>query len=219
MTTFIQPPFWAQGYGRWLTQAGTPHVGVQFLDADPIVEPITLDDAKAWLRVTMVDAGEDAVIARLITAARTACETRTQRPIVAHVCDVFLDRIQAAGWITLPFAPVTAVSSVTITDLAGVAAVMDPATYLVDLASEPARIGLPTMGFWQPMVMRAFQAVAIRLTLGYAQPPEDLLQAMRLLLGHFYENRSAVQPATRFDAVLPLGVNELLAPYELVMVP
>jgi len=226
MTTFIQPPFWAQGYGRFFSGRSEPvHVGVQFLDTAAPVEPITLDEAKAWLRVTIADADdilshlEDDVIARLISAARTSCETRTHRPIVAHVCDVFFDRLPPGGWITLPFAPVTAVTSVTITDVTGVPTVVDPTTYLVDLASEPPRLGLPTFGLWQPVAMRAFQAVAIRLTLGYTHPPEDLLQAMRLLLGHYYENRVAVQPGVRNDAVMPLGVAELLAPYELVMVP
>jgi uncharacterized phiE125 gp8 family phage protein len=218
MTTFIQPPFWAQGYGRLLTGRSAPiHVGVQFLDVAPIVDPITLADAKSFLRVTIPD--EDADITRFITAARSFCEQRTHRPIVAHTCDVFYDRtLNPFGWITLPFAPVQAVTSVTTTDITGLATVVDPATYLVDLASEPARIGLPTAVFW-PFPLRAFQAIAVRLVLGYDQPPEDLLQAMRLMLGHFYENRVAATDAVRGTAQsLPLGVDELLAPYELVMV-
>lgn len=219
MTTFIQPPFWAQGRARWLQRDGAAHVAMQFVLEEPpvpVVEPITLEDAKLYLRVTVPD--EDAVIARLITAARVFCERRTSRPFVRQVADVFYDSLGMTQWITLPVAPVQAVTSVTITDLSGVATVVDPATYRVDLASEPPRIGLPTMGFW-PWPQQGFQGVAIRVVLGYPVLPDDLAQAVYLLVGHYYENRDAIQATTRIrDIPLPFGVEELLASYELVMV-
>lgn len=194
------------------------HVGVQFIETDPptpIVEPITLADAKLFLRVTVPD--EDALIERLITAARTFCEQRTQRPIVPRVGDVFYDAISPGQWITLPFSPVSEVTRVTMTDATGTASVIDPSAYLVDLASDPPRIGLPSGTYW-PFPLRAFQAIAIRLVIGYIVVPEDLLQAMRLLLGHYYESRTATQSG-HIIATLPLGVDELLAPYEFVLLP
>jgi uncharacterized phiE125 gp8 family phage protein len=214
MTTFIQPPFWAYDR-RWQLGRTVPtHVGVTFDPSAVITEPLTVDAAKLYLRVSQPD--EDAVIADLITAARVFCEKRTGRPIARQDCDVIYDRIAMGQWITLPYAPVSAVVQIEATDIVGVATVLDPSAYLVDLASEPARVGLPTAGFW-PMSLRAFQAIAIRLTVGYVVPPADLVQAMRLLLGNFYENREAVQSG-HIIATLPLGVEDILAPYELVSV-
>lgn len=212
MTTFIQPPFWAQGAG--LRGRGAPHCGVQFvLDGTP-TEPVTLEETKLFLRVTVPD--EDDFIGRCITAARVFCENRIGRAIASHVCDVFYDQINPYAWITLPFSGVREVTSVQTTDVNGVQTLVDPSLYLVDLASDPARIGLPTGQCW-PMSLRAFQAVAVRLVLGYVQAPEDLVQAIRLLVGHYYEDRGALLTGQQ-TAVLPLGVDDHLAPYEQVRV-
>jgi uncharacterized phiE125 gp8 family phage protein len=73
------------------------------------------------------------------------------------------------------------------------------------------------MTFW-PWPQQRFQGVAIRVVLGYTVLPADLAQAMYLLIGHYYENRVPTQVGARNDAVLPFGVDELLAPYELVRV-
>lgn len=54
------------------------------------------------------------------------------------------------------------------------------------------------------------------LTAGYANPPADLLAAVKLMLGHLYAHREAAT----MDSVteLPLGVDALLHPYRRVMV-
>lgn len=189
-----------------------PHVGVQVVPG-AIVEPITLDDAKRFLRVTVSD--EDADISRLISAARLFCEHRIGHAIASQTCDIYYDQVDPAAWIPLPVAPVASVTSVKITDTANVQTTINPALYLVDLASDPARVGLPFGGTWPPS--RAFQGLVIRLVVGYPVPPEDLVQAMRILLGHYYENRLAVE--NHAWTTLPLGVAELLAPYELIHIP
>lgn len=210
MITFIQPPFWAHPVRR-----GAPHQTVLFIDDDPPVEPITLAEAKLYLRIHADQTDEDALIERLITAARTYCETRLSRPIAQHRCDVFRDRLGTYDLITLPIGPVREVTSITVTDFAGVSTVIDPSLYLVDLASTPARIGLPTGQVW-PQNLRRFQPIAIRLLVGDVQPPDDLVQAMRLLIGLYYEERIPIQPAR--EELSKFGVDDHLAPYELVQV-
>ena len=64
--------------------------------------------------------------------------------------------------------------------------------------------------------MRPFQGLTVRVIAGYDQLPADIRQAMYLLIGHYYENRLRSQVGVRFDAVLPLGVADLLAPYTIV---
>lgn len=202
-------PWWAQ------EATDPPHYGIQVVPGVAPVEPITLEDAKLYLRVTVSD--EDADISRLITAARLFCEHRIGHAIAQQTVDIYVDRVDPSTWIPLPVAPVASVTSVKTTDTANVQTTIDPAMYLVDLASDPARIGLPYGGTW-PSSLRAFQGMVIRLVVGYTLPPEDLVQAIRVLLGHYYENRNAVESG-HILTTLPLGVTDLLAPYELVQIP
>lgn len=210
MSPFIEPPFWAHRARR-----GSAHQSVQFIDDGPPVEPMTLAEAKLHLRVHTDQADEDPLIERYITSARTYCENRLQRILAQRTCDVFLDSLLPYHVITLPVGPVVEVTSIKTTDTEGVQTTVDPALYLVDLASVPARIGLPSGQAW-PMNLRAFQSVVIRLVVGYVQPAEDIVQAMRLLIGHYNEKRMAVQPTT--EEALKLGVEDHLAPYEEVQV-
>jgi len=65
---------------------------------------------------------------------------------------------------------------------------------------------------WPSTTLRPYNGVCITFTCGYGDAsavPENLIEAMMLLIGHYYENREAVitgQPA----AELPLGVERLL---------
>jgi len=163
--------------------------------------------------VSTVD--DDALINRYITTARCYVERRIERPIVAHTLDVLFDRVYPSPWLTLPIGSVLAVTSITSTNDAGVATVLAPSAYVVDLASTPARLGLAAGGTW-PSDVRALQGVAIRVEVGLVPVPEDLVHALRLLVGHYYENRMASVGDERVDAALPFGVDELLAPYEMV---
>jgi len=128
---------------------------------------------------------------------------------------VLFDRVYPSPWLTLPIGSVLAVTSITSTNDAGVATVLAPSAYVVDLASTPARLGLAAGGTW-PSDVRALQGVAIRVEVGLVPVPEDLVHALRLLVGHYYENRMASVGDERVDAALPFGVDELLAPYEMV---
>jgi len=210
--TFLEPPFWARGSFRY----GAPHVAVRFVaPVTAPTEPITVAEMKDHLKISLTEAGQDALIARYIRAARTYVENRTHRPIVLQDCDVLYDALPPYGWIDLPFTPVAAVTWIKTTDVAGITTTMDPAAYLLDAASEPARIGLPTGSTW-PAGLRAFQPIAIRLAVGYTTVPEDIVEAIRLLVGHYERNRAAAAVGVRFDATLPFGVDDILAPYELI---
>jgi uncharacterized phiE125 gp8 family phage protein len=209
MTTFLQLPFWSRDYSRmW------QHIAVARVQGDSPDEPISVDDAKDFLRVTVAD--EDVLIGSMITAARQFVEQWIGRPLQVQQWDVFLDRRPRDGTaIALPFAPLVWVDSIKTTDLAGVEHTVDPTTYAWDTASEPGRVWLLTGQMW-PVDLRAFQPIVIRIRVGYAVVPETIIQAMRLLIGHYFENRVASAVGVRFDATLPFGVAELLAPYTVV---
>lgn len=56
--------------------------------------------------------------------------------------------------------------------------------------------------------------VVITYTAGYSTVPSDLIEAIKLLVGHFYANREGV--VLGVSAVsLPLGIEALIAPYRI----
>jgi uncharacterized phiE125 gp8 family phage protein len=66
--------------------------------AAPAAEPITLAEAKAWLRVDGTD--EDTLITALIAAARTHVENFTRRALITQQFEVSFDAFQGASrWV------------------------------------------------------------------------------------------------------------------------
>lgn len=123
-------------------------------------------------------------------------------------------------WIKLPAGPVRGVESVRYTDANGDWQTFDPVNYTLDNFAEPARIYLMPNLSW-PETLRIPNAVRIRYAAGYSLPgdsPQEFqisklaLQAMKLLLGHFYENRENVfvNDARAVALELPQGAASLL---------
>jgi uncharacterized phiE125 gp8 family phage protein len=145
------------------------------LISPPAVEPVTLTEAKAHLRLAGSD--EDDLVAALIVAARVHVETVTRRVLIAQEWRVFLDAAPPDGVVMLPVMPVSAVSAVTVYDRQGLPAVLAPADYTVDLASVPGRLALTGGG---PAPGRAFNGIEIDLTAGYGLSGLDVPQPLRL---------------------------------------
>lgn len=184
-------------------------------------EPVTLAEAKLNLRVDGSD--EDARITSLIVAARQAVERMTGLVLtprtVTETVPTLGRSIDLIAW------PVTAITEIRHPDADGALAVLPSDQYRVSLKRRPVRIipasfnwGLaPGWNCWpfdRHHHHRERLPVEIDIEAGYATPddvPEAIKQAMHLLIGHFYTNRSAVDAGVRAAAVeLPLGVEALL---------
>jgi uncharacterized phiE125 gp8 family phage protein len=208
------------------------------------IEPVSLDEARAHVR--LVQTADDALLGNLITSARIYVENALARQLVTATWRWTLDRfydVQRApmglynewvwnpmrtlrgrtvrDWYTLflPRAPVQSVTSLQYYDTNGVLQTMDPALYLLDTDSEPARI-TPAWGtFWPPWLLRE-NSISISFVAGYgdaggtaaasaAAVPQTIKQAILLLVGHWYENREAVVIGPSTGSV-PLAVDALL---------
>ena len=177
----------------------------------PVAEPLTLADAKAFLRIDHT--AEDGLLAALITAARQAIESASGRILMAQTWRVTRDAWPVSGLILAPLAPVRAVVAARVfTGTAFAALPLDVFTLRRDRA--PAVIGVDLAR--APRPTRALGGIELDLTLGYgatpADVPADLIQAVRLLTAHLYENRDGTTGAGR----LPEPVEALLRPYRLV---
>jgi uncharacterized phiE125 gp8 family phage protein len=98
------------------------------------------------------------------------------------------------GGVFLRMAPVSAVNSIQYLDPEGVLQTLDPSKYIVDLASEPARI-YPAYGLAWPITRWQNNAIQIGFTAGYSADaslvPRRAKQAIRLLGSAWYWNREA----------------------------
>src|ERR1700742_3808879 len=124
------------------------------LTAPPAVEPVTLAEAKAHLKVDTGDA--DALIGTLVTAARARVEWHTGRALVTQSWILWRDCW--ASPVEIPLPPLQAVTAVTVYASDGAAGVVGPGAHTVDAASQPARVAF---GCVPPMSLRTINAVAI----------------------------------------------------------
>lgn len=175
----------------------------------PASEPLTLVEAKLHLRVDVAD--DDTLIAALITAARQYCEGVLWRALMPQTWELYLDEWPCEE-IELPKPPLQSVTSVKYTNSIGATTTMDAGDYTVDTASEPGRVVLNYGELWPTVTLATANPIAIRYVCGYADAahvPETVKAAMKLLIGHLYENREAVVAGLIVTSV-PLAVESLL---------
>jgi uncharacterized phiE125 gp8 family phage protein len=161
----------------------------------PVVEPVSIDEFKMHLRLD-TDA-QDSMLAMLITAARQMLEETVWRQFVTATWAFSLDAWQTC--IALPRPPLAnMVPTVAEPDLGiayidstGVVQILDPATYQVDMASQPGRLLLTSM----PALGTGLTPVTITYQAGYGDlstdVPAPLRQAILLFAADMYEHTEA----------------------------
>lgn len=177
----------------------------------PQAEPLTLAEAKAFLRVE--HSADDELITSLVRAARLAVEAATRRAMLTQGWRIVLDGWPSSGLIVAPITPLRAIVAAQVRNAAGDAVALDLAALTLDAASAPGRIRFDRARVGAPGQLIA--GIEIEVTVGYGDDgeavPEPLRQAMRLLVGRYYEQRDRVEGDS-----LPEAVAALLAPYRVV---
>lgn len=187
--------------------------------APPGAEPVSVSDARSWLRV--VHEEEDALITSLIAAARERVEALTGRALIARgLCETLDDWPRArtdgrSGAVRLPAPPLISVEAVRIYGAAGAPELWSADEYQVDTRSDPGRI-IPLAPFSLPRPGRRAAGIEIDFTAGYGPDPQDvpgpLREAVLRLAAHAYGGRLAPE-AERGEGQLPDGVAHLIRPY------
>ena len=181
------------------TTAGVPGVyatsalGVVTLVAEEVALIITAASGTITA-VTNDDALLAGLIIGLIKAAREWCEGYQNRAYVTQTWKLILDE-WPEEYIRVPLPPLQVVSSVKYTDSAGIQTPWPAVERLVDIYSEPGRI-VPAYGkSWPSVILQPAYGIEVEFVAGYgvaAAVPERVKQAMKLIVGHWYENREAV---------------------------
>lgn len=106
----------------------------------------------------------------------------------------------------------TASGIITYYDTANTVATFAAASYFVDTKSEPGRVVLAYGQSWPGTTLRPANGICVTFIAGYGAAsavPENIKQAMLLLIGHFYENREAIVIG-QTAMPLPMAVESLL---------
>ncbi len=140
------------------------------------LEPVTLTEAKAHLRVTTAD--EDALIQQLITDSRTFIERIVGVDMVHkhydYVVDMFPFHDQMK--IELPVSPLDSVEFIKYTDIDEVLQTWDSSLYTVDNANQLGLI-YPAIDEVYPNTINYPNAVQVRYQAGPAEEANDTAQS------------------------------------------
>lgn len=158
----------------------------------PSVEPITIEEAKIFLRIDTNE--EDSLISSLISAARMHAEKYTCRSFLTQRWE--LTKKVLADKIYLPYPPVQGVESISVDGR------------FVDVY-EYTLLAEDTLYFLSPIRSVTPGGIVIRYTAGYGNVPEDvprdIRQAILITVAGLYENRES--------GGISAEARELLKPY------
>lgn len=174
----------------------------------PPVEPVDLAEAKTWLRVDTTD--EDALITALIMAARHRIENYLRRSLINRAY-IWRTCLPVDNFMCLPRPPLVSITRLSLIGETDQAVDIPASDYEVITRREPGELHLTTERNWTDY-LSGFATLEVEFVAGYGTQatdvPTPIRQALRLLLGQYYEFREA-----RPDAGLPDMVAALLAPY------
>ncbi|MBL4763500.1 MAG: phage head-tail connector protein [Gammaproteobacteria bacterium] len=173
------------------------------LTTKPAFEPVSLTEAKDHLRVT--DDAEDAEISVVIKSAREYCETYTGRPLITQTWKYY-GRCFGNEVELMP--NLQSISSVKYIDNDGNQQTINPSNYKADTVSEFGVL-YPAYEYAWPSVRNVRNAVEVEFVCGYGgidDVPKIINQALKLLLTHWDEDRSA-------SSDVPNGIDKMLFPF------
>jgi len=175
----------------------------------PTDEPINLAEIKNFLRIDGDD--DEWLLLDLIRGARTVFETETGRQLITATWEYYLDNFEDE--IELPLPPLQTITLIKYYDEDGVEQTVSSDDYEADVTVEP---GIIRLKWWDdatwPTIQTRPNCITIKYTAGYgtrSDVPERAKEAMRLLIGHWYENREDVIVGN-YARQLPRGFNSLV---------
>lgn len=178
---------------------------------EPVVEPISLAEAKSHLRIDADYDADDLYVMGLVTAARWHVETVCDRTLVRSQWQMKLDTFPS--WdIELPRPPITT-GDIVVTYIPsdGIYSPIPFTDFRQDRDATPAVIRPQWNRTWPPC-RGAENDVTITFWCGYGDSgksvPQPARHAMLLMIGHWFTNREAVAPGSMNP--VPMAVDLLL---------
>lgn len=193
------------------------------LKTPPSIEPITLAETKAWLKVDHSD--EDGLIQLLITAARERCESITGLslmiqqwvaycPVWPMDCELdWWDGVREGAFIqkpqstmTLLHGPIRQIDAFQLFDAQGTPTDYPIDQYYLDIVRSQVvlKSGAPL-----PQGTRGVNPIEITYTTGHEFIPGAIKTGLLKLVAHWYEHRG-----DESSTLLPIDILSLWQPYQ-----
>ena len=174
----------------------------------PQLEPVTLNEAKTWLKVDGAD--DDDLIRTLIVAARLMVEAEIGQVLMAQNWRLVGDHWPSCDLISVRIGHILGVSGARVYAADGTITVIDLTSVAVVHAAAPNAIN----PMQRPQPGRARAGIEIDLRLGFGEAasdvPDTIRLAIRRLVALWFEDRGDVG---QVEAGLPPAIRALLRPF------
>ena len=184
------------------------------LKTPPTTEPLSLTQIKDYLKISDYEeyATEDTYLTSLITVAWEFCESFQNRAYITQVWEMAMPYFP--GEIEIPKGNLQSIGSITYKNSAGVTATLAANTdYVTSTRGILGRV-VPAYGkTWPSFVPFPLDAIVITFTCGYggaSDVPEKVIQAMKLLVSHWFNNRVPVDQALGSAKEVEFTISALL---------
>lgn len=183
------------------------------MTSPPAIEPVTLAEAKAHLRVD--GSSDDVLIGSLQLTSRLHLETALSLAMITQSWRLQLDAWPANGIVEIDLSPVQSINEVRVRVASGSTVIVPASSYVADLATRPARLVIKDVTALQAPAPRV-AGIEIDLTAGFgataAAVPAPLKHALLMLTAHWYEHRDPFEVGSE-AARIPSAISELIQPF------
>jgi uncharacterized phiE125 gp8 family phage protein len=184
------------------------------LTVAPPLEPVSLTEAKAHLRVDA--SAEDQFVTSLITTSRLQVEAILGLALIQQSWLWRFDAWPAPG-VVFPLRPITSIASVRTQNSDLSYTTVPPSNYILDGQGLPPRLVPVNAGFANPGA--AALGIEITFTAGFGPAagdvPAPLRQAILLLIAHWFETREPILADGTAMPRFPDAVTGLIEPYRM----
>lgn len=169
----------------------------------PASLPVSVADMKQHLRVDISD--DDTLIQSLIAAATRAAEVATDRQLITATYQQKWDRFPP--YLKLLRPPLQTVNFIKYIDTGGVLQTLETYRYNVSTSKQPAEVW-PAFGYVWPPTRSIIECVTVEFVCGATEAPPAVIHAIKLMVGHWYENREETSEKQLYQ--IPLAARHLL---------
>lgn len=185
-----------------------------FLVTPPALEPVTVADARAYLRISTNS--EDDILRRLIATARELVEAETGMALIDQTWRLRVDRWPRSGRLAIFKYPVKSVVSVVAYRPDGTAISFAPEEFVLHHERRPQRVYMT-----QYPDAASFTGLEVDFIAGFGETsvgvPDAMKQAILTLTAHLYESRAGVD-ADATSRTIPPIVSQLVESWRRVSI-